>query len=245
MNLLEVTLVENRPSAPAAASELFVADLTLGPGVEFLVYGTEPLTDEEIQIFEQAEEVGGSHLRHTPNAMRHSHHEAARLVAAGHHATDITLLTGIRSATLSWLRRSPAFLELIQHYADLRAKEIVSLSEKMKVIALDGLQALHERVIEPEATPSFVLKATEAMLDRSGFAAKQKVEVNGLHTHVLARIRESHSEQVVLQRGAEPRSGLEGSEAGEGSSLGVIDVEPSPVRPGLQESGSEAGGQEV
>ena len=79
--------------------------------------------------------------------LKHSHHEAARLMAIGTPDVEISLYTGYSNAYLSTLRSSdPAFRELLSHYADHQEQKHVDVVERMRQLGLDSLEELQDRL---------------------------------------------------------------------------------------------------
>jgi hypothetical protein len=83
--------------------------------------------------------------------LKHSHHEAARLMAIGTPDVEISLYTGYNNTYLSTLRSSdPAFQELLSHYADHQEQKHVDVVERMRQLGLDSLEVLQDRLNSDE-----------------------------------------------------------------------------------------------
>lgn len=207
---------------------------------ELLILETVPLEDHEVQIFEEFESctVGGA------SRIRISHHEAAKLLATGHSALEVSALTGYSPGTIYALRRSPAFIELMNHYQSMRTKEVLDLASRMKMAAQDGVERVHEMMHEEGATPAFVLKATTELLDRIGQGATSKLEVKGLHIHAISELKERSREPSVLDRNTYLQHRETALEGGAPALLGPRNSEPA-LGPHEPESGSESSGAEV
>lgn len=157
-----------------------VADLTVGTpsdgGVETVyveqappeVLSVRALSAEDMQALE-------CRTRHLAQ-MRVSHQEAARLLAQGHTPTEVAALTGYSLSTIRLLRASPAFSDLVSYYVGQKDAVAFDMQAKLALAAADGLQRLHEHLLDESATPSFVRQVTMDLLDRTGHAPVQRVD---------------------------------------------------------------------
>jgi hypothetical protein len=84
--------------------------------------------------------------------IRHSHHEAARLMALGHPDVEISLFTGYTPVHLHNLRNDPAFQELLAHYSGIEEQKFVDVLERMRQLGLNSIDELQERLdSDPES----------------------------------------------------------------------------------------------
>lgn len=114
-------------------------------------------------------------LQNPPNAalparplqtIRHSHHQLARLIAAGKADQEISLITGYSPSYISSLKGGQDFQELISYYAAQKELIFVETMERMKIFGLTCLDELQRRFEEaPESfTHNQVAELTELML---------------------------------------------------------------------------------
>lgn len=84
--------------------------------------------------------------------LRHSHHRLAELVAAGRPPAEIAIITGYSSSYISGLRGDPAFNELVAYYEFQKREIFADAMERLKLLGLDAVEKLHERLNDPEKT---------------------------------------------------------------------------------------------
>lgn len=104
--------------------------------------------------------------------IRQSHHEIARLIAAGHSNKEVARICNRSHDNIKVLQRSPAFQELIAHYQERRTEEAFDFERRIKEAASEGLEELSDRLLDPTqraALPTRELyKITTGLLDRAG-----------------------------------------------------------------------------
>lgn len=142
-----------------------------------------PLTEAHAQIATAHMESGatlGVHLPHVTN-LRHSHHRLAQLLAGGMNAHRVAALCNTSANYLCHLQDSPAFQELLAHYAATQEDAFGDFVETAAALSMDMLGRLQEILNnEPEKlSPSHVLESIKLLADRTGHAPVSKsVNVN-------------------------------------------------------------------
>lgn len=114
--------------------------------------------------------------------IRAVHHQAARLMATGATAAEVSLTTGLSPSRQSILKNDPSFKQLLQHYAEIDAEVFVNVREKVAALGVTAAEVLQERLEEaPEAVSIKELtNILSTALDRGGFAPVQKsIAVSG------------------------------------------------------------------
>ena len=86
--------------------------------------------------------------KQTLSQIRHSHHQLARLVAAGRANSDAALLTGYSPTYISILKDDPSFGELVAHYSMQEELAHVDVLERMRLLGLSTLDELQNRLEE-------------------------------------------------------------------------------------------------
>lgn len=122
--------------------------------------------------------------------LRDSHHQCARLVAAGLRTEEVSRITGYSIARLSWLQnQDPAFKELVEFYRQDSRDAQMAVEARLLGVALDAVQVFHERMLdEPETlAPATVLEAAKVLLDRAGYAPVTKSVNKNLNLNIGAR----------------------------------------------------------
>jgi DNA-binding CsgD family transcriptional regulator len=122
--------------------------------------------------------------------LRDSHHQVARLIAAGLRTEEVSRITGYSISRLSWLQQQdPAFRELVEFYRQDRRDEIANVEARLLGVALDAVQTFHERMLdEPESiSPATVLEAAKVLLDRAGYAPVTKSVNKNLNLNIGAK----------------------------------------------------------
>lgn len=85
-------------------------------------------------------------------SLRHSHHRLAELIAAGRPPGEIAIVTGYSPGYISSLKGDPAFAELVAYYEFQKKSIFVDAMERLKVLGLDAIEKLQERLNDPEKT---------------------------------------------------------------------------------------------
>lgn len=80
--------------------------------------------------------------------IRHSHHQLARLLAAGKAQEEISLITGYSPAYISSLKSGQDFKELISYYANQKEMIFVEVMERMKAVGLNTLDEIQRQFEE-------------------------------------------------------------------------------------------------
>lgn len=186
-------------------------------------------------------------------ALRHTHHNLARLLAQGTPGVEAAAITGYSQSRISILKADPAFQELLAHYAGLATEVFVNVHERLAGLGTDALEELSRRLDEdPESfTHKELLAVMEASMDRSGHGKTATVNVNAVSASSLLEAVKAEAQRRSLGNvttrspgalagpadaaphlGAEPRTAaVDSDEAGPGSLLGVLDLqaERAPV----------------
>jgi hypothetical protein len=96
-------------------------------------------------------------LQNPPNAnlpirplqtIRHSHHQLARLIAAGKADQEISLITGYSPSYISSLKGGQDFKDLIAYYGAQKELIFVETMERLKIVGLNTLDELQKRFEE-------------------------------------------------------------------------------------------------
>lgn len=109
--------------------------------------------------------------------LRHSHHRLAELIAAGRPPAEIAIITGYSPSYISGLRGDPAFNELIAYYEFQKREIFADAMERLKLLGLDAVEKLHERLNDPEKTWSN--KELMDLVDMSLVAPAQAKSIPG------------------------------------------------------------------
>lgn len=136
------------------------------------------LTIEDLGLL-AATKVGGTQVL---KKIRASHHQAARLLAQGVRAGEVSALTGFCSSRISVLQADPAFEELVRHYASVEESRFADVQERMVTLGLTASEEIIDRLeTEPELISSKELvDIVKAALDRGGHAPVTKSESKNL-----------------------------------------------------------------
>jgi hypothetical protein len=118
--------------------------------------------------------------------LRDSHHQVARLFAAGLRPGAISAQTGYALSRLSILQNDPAFIELVEFYkTDARdvSREVEGIFLN---VTLDSVQELHDRVLDrpEEIADETLINAIKVLADRAGYAPVQRSVNKNLNAKV-------------------------------------------------------------
>jgi hypothetical protein len=141
------------------------------------------------------------------------HHSIARLVAQGETNYAIALATGYSESRISILKSDPAFQELVaakrEAVAEITERYAEAIQSKMMAMGMDGLEIMHEKMLEGELSDRDHAEATFKVLDRAGFGPMQKSQSTTLNLNDLAgQIAEGR------QRAAELNAAVPAAQAG-------------------------------
>lgn len=118
-----------------------------GRGLKALPLEVEVLrsiTEEDLEQLAASESASAPQQR--LKNLRATHHEAARLLAAGEAEMNVSLITGYTPAYISTLKTDPAFSALLTHYSEVRNDIFVDAVKQMKDLGLNTLAELRERL---------------------------------------------------------------------------------------------------
>lgn len=120
------------------------------------------------------------------------HHQLARCFASGMSASEAAATVGLQPARISNLRRSPAFVELVEHYKSVVEMQFADFAEQMAGLAKDAVLEIRDRLEEePEKfSNGMLLEVAKAFADRTGFGPSSKTEVT-LNTQLGSRLDEA------------------------------------------------------
>ncbi len=140
----------------------------------------------------------------TIGTLRARHHKLARLIAAGTTQREAAKILGMSEVTVSLLKRSPQFANLLLHYMGREDDEALGIRELLKETALDALLRVSEKLeASVEEIPLKDLQTVAAsLLDRAGFSPVMKtVSANiGVSREDLEEMKRASSASVVVAR---------------------------------------------
>lgn len=139
------------PTGRALLGEVLLGSARGGkkPRSPLFVSVLRSLGPEDVPALLSAPEVAAP--RPTLSAIRHSHHQLARLIASGMPQVQIGLTLGYSQTYISNIKHDPAFTELVEHYAANREQIFVDVLERMKILGMNTLEELQNRLeTEPE-----------------------------------------------------------------------------------------------
>lgn len=134
----------------------------VGPPV--IVGRVRPLTSEDVPALMNPAPLNS---KPTPlQSIRHSHHQLARLIAAGKPDQEISLITGYSPAYISSLKLGQDFKALLEYYATQKELIFVDVMERMKVLGLNSVDEIQRRFEDsPESfTTQQLMDLSELML---------------------------------------------------------------------------------
>lgn len=153
---------------------------------------TQTHVDSAVAHIESGEKLG---VVNPPlKALRNTHHRLAQLLAAGMDETRAGRLCNYTGSTVSILKATPAFADLVDYYRRNIEAEFADFVTAAKELSMDMLGKLQEDLdAHPERfTPQVTLEAIKVLADRTGHAPVQKsvvVNVNANAADRLARAR--------------------------------------------------------
>lgn len=131
---------------------------------------------DESDVAQMYDEVGS--IPKTIQKIRNSHHLLAQALARGVKETDAALMTGYQIATISNLKRDPAFRQLLEYYT-AETKQVQSdMLARLRAMGFDTMEILHEKLLAGELAPNQILDLGKMILDRTGHGPKSTVDHN-------------------------------------------------------------------
>ena len=100
------------------------------------------LTAEDIPALESGQQLVPSPRPAGPAALKHAHHQVARLLAEGRELVEISLITGYTPEYIHSLKGGRDFQELMGYYAQQREMVFVDTLERMKTLGITSLERL-------------------------------------------------------------------------------------------------------
>lgn len=200
-------MVQQELIPPGAEAEL-VTELDLGRGhggragirkAPLTIELIRPLTPDDLPSITNP--PPGSELVPRLAQLRSSHHRLAELIAAGRPPCEISIVTGYSASYISNLKSDPAFNELVAHYEFQKTEIFADAMERLKLLGLDGIEKLHERVNDPEA--KWTNKELMDLVEMSLVAPAQAKPVAGLGGSIAV----NNLAMEVKFVGASPQSG--------------------------------------
>lgn len=140
------------------------------------------------------------------------HHEAARMMASGLSDVEISRALDCSIGTLSTLRRSPAFHELLHAYTAGPDRLAMEANARLKSTALLALERVEEVLSSPgpDGVPlGWLRDVVFPLLDRAGFAPVAKsvslsANVGGISQEMLRAIKEELRGNTIIIDNAVP-----------------------------------------
>lgn len=154
----------------------------------------------------------------SPLHLRHSHHQLARLIAAGKPDHEISLITGYSPSYICSLKDGQDFKELISYYSAQKEMIFVEVMERMKIMGLNTLDEIQRRFEEsPEAfTTQQLMDLTDLMIIKPAKIAAEAASSSGSRPGAAAV-----TVNVQFVRSELPAEALEGPSGG-GEILEVV-----------------------
>lgn len=108
--------------------------------------------------------------------IRAAHHYAARLLATGMKAAEVSVHTGFCQSRLSILAKDPSFNELIAHYREVEEEVFVDARKRVAALGVTAAEALHDRLLDrpDDISTKDLTNLLATALDRGGYAPVQK-----------------------------------------------------------------------
>lgn len=233
LDLRDLVVPKSRGRTPTQFSHVYSRDITES---DILILQANPVRDVE-----------------TPSIMKlkSSHHNLARLLAEGRTGVEASYITGYSQSRISILKSDPAFMELVVYYAGQAEEVFINVHERLANLGLDALEALHEKLLDPEG-PDLSIKElkdiVELTMDRAGFGPKStkvneyRFSMDGLLNAVKDEVRTRQNGSIKTLDARPNRADPPGDKS-PGLGLDIIDqADEHPTEPG---SGQQSGRAEV
>jgi hypothetical protein len=195
--------------------------------------------------------------------IRDSHHALARVMAGGVSNAEASAITGYSPSRISILKSDPTFKELLEFYRERTEAVFIDVVERLKLLSLDAVQELSDRLHDAGATikTGDLIEIAKFGADRSGHGPLTKhLEANLVLSaedlNLMKEImQESHETHIGLEARQRALSVSEGGELGVGGVNGGAQEEVlspervessgpgvrTPLRTGTEENGAGGG----
>src|SRR3990167_5865742 len=111
-----------------------------------------------------------------PAELRTRHHEICRLLVMGYRNKEVAAALGYSEITISVLKASPVFQQLLQHYTRMRDAMVTEPAAKMHQMLLLGLDKVRDGMEGGELGARDVHKVSMDLADRLGLGPVSKQE---------------------------------------------------------------------
>lgn len=149
-----------------------------------LVEETFPLTENDLSELRQ---VGPLHSTPALKHIRAFHKVVALKLAMGIKPIEICRGLAITPQTICKLEKDPQFSDMVDSYRENLVEKAIDLTEMISVVALEALNSIHERMLDPELRMLIPFKelreVADSNADRSGHSPIRRTE--NLHRHQI------------------------------------------------------------
>lgn len=116
--------------------------------------------------------------------VRAVHHAAARMLATGMKASEVSMHVGLCPSRISILQNDPAFSDLITHYKNAEGERFAVVQDRMAMLGMIAAEELQERILEgaEDLATRDLTDILRHALDRGGYAPVTKSETKTTHT---------------------------------------------------------------
>lgn len=194
--------------------ERYLAKANKRVDVQEVVSDWGPLTQEHVEAAVKFEASGAIHEVSTyqaPQKLRHTHHRLAQLLANGMDEGKAAAFCGLHARTISALKATPIFQELLHHYAQMVTEEWADFNTTAAALSHDLVDRLREVLDEsPEKfTVSALNESIRTLRDYSGNAPVTKSQNVNVNIDLGERLRAARerANSAIIEAQALPRTG--------------------------------------
>jgi len=128
------------------------------------------LTAQDIPALEHGHQLVPTPKPSGPSALKHAHHQVARLLAEGRELVEISLITGYTPEYIGLLKHGGDFQELMRYYDTQRQMVFVDTLERMKTLGITSLERLQVLLEDDSSawTKRELMEMAELMLIKPG-----------------------------------------------------------------------------
>jgi hypothetical protein len=132
--------------------------------------------------------------------LRDRHHAMARMIAAGKTNAEVSLLTGMDPARISFLKSDPAFKELVTDYQKIEDGLNAEFHERLHMLGMTAVEEMQDRLeTSEEPLPmQTLIEVSKFAADRTGYGPITKQMNTNVNLDLSTRLASARKRAPAL-----------------------------------------------